>query len=207
MSHASTRVQGDIRVTVAVLSREESEAVFGTSLYDDGIQPIWIEIDNRSDRNYLLVHAGIDQMAYSPLEVSYQRHAGSRESISLRNHMRLWRTRYNYRGKDIYLGQISRDVGVKFNLRTITTHAIDPDIDYTRNSLMGDLAYSQALVKIGFVKGSQRSTMDETHYNLTPDPYYSDGLRAVMFFEGRPIPLDRIRLLDWEKTLFHEIKR
>jgi hypothetical protein len=122
----------------------------------------------------------------------------ARESIHLRNHMRLWRTRFNFRGKEVYLGQISRDVGVKLNWPTITTHAIDPDVDDTRDGLLGDLAYFQALHTVAYVTGSQVSSFEETHYNLTPDPYYSDGLRVVMFFEERPTSLDEIEILDWE---------
>ena len=120
----------------------------------------------------------------------------ARSSIHLRNHMRLWRTRYSYRGLEVYIGQISRDIGVKFNKRTFTTHVIDPDVDDTRDGLVGDLAYSQSLHAVGYVRGSQRSTLDDTHYNLTPDPYYSDGLRAVMLLDQRPVPLDEIVLLD-----------
>jgi hypothetical protein len=100
--------------------------------------------------------------------------------------MRLWRTPYNYRGDEVFVGQISRDIGVKFNKRIITTHAIDPDVDDTRGGLAADVAYSQALVKIAYFKSSQVSTMADTYYNLTPDPYLSDGLRVVLFFDERP---------------------
>jgi hypothetical protein len=122
----------------------------------------------------------------------------ARSSIHLRNHMRLWRTRYSYRSQEVFLGQISRDIGVKFNRRTFTTHVIDPDVDDTRDGLIGDLAYSQSLHATGYVTGSQRSTFEKTHYNLTPDPYYSDGLRAVMLLDQRPVPLNEIVILDWE---------
>jgi hypothetical protein len=381
MAHAQTQTDGDVTVTVAVPDRDETTALFGTSLYNDQIQPVWIGVDNQSDAQYVLMIAGVDSNAYSPLEAAYQRHSGSKEkklemdrffysmgfrnpiragqsksgfvftdrdegykavnidllgdedlktfsfvvkvrgivtdmdqvdfdnlyeswtdmkdmdqlrqilsslpccttnkrgdkpgdplnivligdpadifsalirsgwhqteithgasawktvksfafgtryryspisplyvfgrpqdlglqkarsSIHLRNHMRLWRTRYNYRGMHVYLGQISRDIGVKFNKRTITTHAIDPDVDDTRNNLIGDLAYSQSLASFGFVKGSQLSTLEDTHYNLTPDPYFSDGFRAVMIFDRQPRTLEQIDFLDWEKARLDE---
>jgi hypothetical protein len=31
------------------------------------------------------------------------------------------------------------------------------------------------------------------------DPYYTDGLRAVMFFEPRPNTLGDLDFLDWER--------
>ena len=382
-NHAETLTDGDVTVTVAIPNREETALLFGTSLYNDQIQPVWIEVDNRSDRNFILMKVGVDRMNFSPMEAAYQRHSGdrntraemdrffysmdfenpilgrtvtsgfvfanldeghkavnidlvgnnelktfsflvkvpglvtdaslvdfenlydnwidipserdlrdileslpcctrdkagekwgdplnifmighakdifsalirsgwhqtevtyvasiaktvrsflfgsryryspisplyvfgrpqdvglqkARSSISLRNHMRLWLTQHTYRGKPIFLGQISRDIGVKFNPRTFTTHVIDPDVDDTRDSLIGDLAYSQSMSQVGFVKGSQVSTPEDTHYNLTPDPYYSDGLRAVMFFEERPTGLEEIDLLPWETTRLHLVK-
>ena len=381
-THANTIKDGDLTVTVAVPNRENTEQIFGTSLYADNVQPVWIEVDNQSDSPYILIVAGVDRHGYSPLEASYQRHSGTKEtklemdkffhsmrfknpvgggqvasgfiftnldegakavnidllgnnelkslsfvikvdglltdssrvdfeglypefieiededslrevlssfpcctrnkkgnkngdplnvvfignyvdvfsalirsgwhqtevtygasawkttksflfgtsyryspisplyvfgrqqdvglqkarkSIHLRNHMRVWLTEYKYQDQHIFLGQISRDIGVKLNKRTITTHAIDPDIDDTRNSLIGDLAYSQSMSKFGFIEGSQVSTMEDTYYNLTPDPYYSDGNRVVMFFSPRRTTLDKIKILDWKGSYLHEI--
>lgn len=144
------------------------------------------------------------QYLYSPISPLYlygrSQDVGvqkARNSVSRRNHMRLWRAPYNFRGQDVYVGQISRDIGVKFQKRTITTHAIDPYVDHTRDGLMGDLAYSGGLSSVGYVSGSQISTEDDTHYNLTPDPYYSDGFRAVFFFSEAPVPLSDIDQLRW----------
>lgn len=121
----------------------------------------------------------------------------ARQSISRRNHMRLWRAPYNFQNQEVYVGQISRDIGVKFQKRTITTHAIDPYVDHTRDGLMGDLAYSEGLSGVAYVEGSRESTEDETYYNLTPDPYYSDGHRAVFFFSEVPVNLSEIDQLRW----------
>lgn len=83
---------------------------------------------------------------YSPISSLYvfgrsQDHAlqKARNSIIARNHMRLWLIPYKYKGQPIWLGQISRDIGVKFSKRTFLTHAIDPDVDETRYGLIGDL--------------------------------------------------------------------
>jgi hypothetical protein len=381
---AQRQIRDDVTVTVAVPTKEETRRLFGTSLYAEGIQPVWVSVDNRSTRSYIMIKAGIDDQYYSPLETAHQRRSGSKEkrlemqrffhslgfpnpaaaekvtsgfiftqvdegakainidlvgtghllsfafvvvvpglvtdvtqvdldalydeqvaledeaalretlaslpactanhkgtdwgdplnialvgtrqlifsalirrgwhqteivhrasllktvrsflfgtayryspisplyvfgraqdiglqkarnSIHLRNHMRLWRTRYSYQGLEVYLGQISRDIGVKLNKRTFTTHIIDPDVDETRDGLVGDLAYSQSLHAVGYVRGSQRSTPEETHYNLTPDPYYSDGLRAVMILDQRPVALDEIVILDWDSKAGREWSR
>lgn len=376
LTHARTETRQNLTVTVAVPTREETELLFGTSLYRERIQPVWIQVENGSSSDVVLLKASVDRELFSPLEAAYQRHSGpketraemdlffysmefpnpvrsgtvtsgfvftnldegfkpvtvelvnrdrvvsfsfvirvpglvvdaeqvdldtiydewieieseeelrdvlvslpccttnkdgskngdplnvvfigsrddifsalirsgwhstevtyaasawktiksflfgtrylyspisplyvfgrpqdvgaqkARQSIHLRNHMRIWRTPYLFQGQEVYLGQISRDIGVKFNKRTLTTHAIDPDVDHTRDSLIGDLAYSQTLHAVGFVTGSQVSTLKDTHYNLTPDPYYSDGMRAVMFFGEELISINEIEFLDWER--------
>ena len=124
----------------------------------------------------------------------------ARETIHERNHARFWLSPIRFQGKEVCVGQISRDIGVKFTLKspTISTHVIDPDIDEARRYLVEDLAYSQALHRIGFVKGVGASSKDEPQTNLIGDPWYSDGLRAVLFFEPRPYSLSELEVLDWE---------
>jgi hypothetical protein len=77
---------------------------------------------------------------------------------------------------------------------------IDPNVDESRRYLVEDLLYSQALNRIGFVKGVGASSKAEPGLNLMGDPYYTDGLRAVMFFEPRPYSLSQLEVLDWERV-------
>ena len=125
----------------------------------------------------------------------------SRGTIHQRNHMRMWLTPLRFRGKTVWLGQISRDIGVKLTLKfkTLSTHVIDPDVDEARRYLVEDLAYSQALARIGFVKGVGEAGKDAPRFNLAGDPYFTDGLRAVMFFEPRPHTLGDLDIIGyWE---------
>ena len=124
----------------------------------------------------------------------------ARSTIHERNHMRFWLSSIRFRGKNVYVGQISRDIGVKFTLKspTISTHVIDPDVDEARRYFVEDLAYSQALTRYGFVKGVGVVTREAPKMNLVGDPFYTDGLRVVLFFEPRPYSLSEIELLEWE---------
>jgi hypothetical protein len=124
----------------------------------------------------------------------------ARGTINERNHMRFWLSPIRFRGKKVFVGQISRDIGVKFTLKspTISTHIIDPDVDEARRYFIEDLAYSQALTRFGFVKGVGAVSKDAPKMNLVGDPYYTDGFRAVLFFESRPFTLSDIDRLDWE---------
>jgi hypothetical protein len=54
------------------------------------------------------------------------------------------------------------------------------------------------LAKVGFVKGVGLARPSEPRTNLTGDPYFTDGFRAVMILEQGPIALDQIRSLNWE---------
>jgi hypothetical protein len=100
----------------------------------------------------------------------------------------------------VWIGQISRDIGVKvsFKAPTITTHVIDPDIDESRVYLVQDMIYSHSLVAFGHCKGVGAATRDEPRHNLGVDPYFTDGLRAVMVFGSGTIPLEMIRNFGWE---------
>jgi hypothetical protein len=143
---------------------------------------------------------------YSPVSPLYafgrpQDMAGqkARGTIHLRNHARFWLTPIQFRGDRVWVGQISRDIGVRFILAfPPTTHKIDPDVDEVRNGLIQDLAYSQALAQFAYVKGVGAAPRDNPRENLTGDPYFTDGLRAVLFFEPRPRTLDEVQYLEWE---------
>ncbi len=151
---------------------------------------------------------------YSPVSPLYalgrcQDQAGqkARESIHQRNHLRLWLTPLEYQGRPVWLGQISRDIGVRWTLKTwnLTTHKIDPDVDEARQGLIQDLIYSQSLVRFGFVKGPTPAPAAEPHRNLTGDPYFTDGLRAVLLFERRPVALEEVQVFEWERPRGREV--
>jgi hypothetical protein len=55
-----TRAEGGLQVSIAVLSPEESTAVYGVPLADKKIQPVWVEVRNREDRSYFLLSPGLD---------------------------------------------------------------------------------------------------------------------------------------------------
>jgi hypothetical protein len=122
----------------------------------------------------------------------------ARENIHERNHLRLWMSRARYQGKAVWLGQISRDIGVRFTRKTITTHKIDPDVDETREFLLQDLAYSQSLAKFAYVGGVGEAPMDEPRGNLTGDPYFTDGYRLVLWVASKPVAIANIEVVNWD---------
>ena len=121
-----------------------------------------------------------------------------RESIHERNHLRLWLSPMRFEGKPVWVGQISRDIGVRFTTKTIVTHKIDPDVDETRDFLTQDLWYSQGLVKFAFVKGVGAAPISEPRGNLTGDRYFTDGLRVVLWLSSDPVALEDVEFVQWE---------
>jgi hypothetical protein len=106
----------------------------------------------------------------------------ARSSINERIHLRLWRTRAAFEGQPVWIGQCSRDIGVRYTLKTwnLTTHKIDPDVDEARDYVIDDLAAAGRVSRVGYVEGVGAAPPSAPRRNLTGDPYVTDGLRAVV---------------------------
>ncbi len=70
VDRAKSVTKDDITVTIAVLSAEETKAVFDTKLYKKKIQPIWVEITNGTDELLNFLPRSVDANYHSALEVA-----------------------------------------------------------------------------------------------------------------------------------------
>ena len=88
---SQSKVDGNIRVTVAVLSAEESRQLFGVNLAGKDIQPVWIRVQNADTIAYWLMSAGLDPDYFSPLEAAYAFHGtiGSSVNEKIDDHFRV----------------------------------------------------------------------------------------------------------------------
>ena len=153
---------------------------------------------------------------YSPVSPLYfsgrqQDMAGQkpRHTVHERNHLRLWLSPMRYADKPVWVGQISRDIGVRFTLKVWppVTHKIDPDIDDAMFALIEDLLYSQQLAKTGFVKGVGAAPRSNPRQNLTGDPYFTSGFRVVLLIDRRPFSFEDLQSFNWESPISDKIKR
>jgi hypothetical protein len=115
----------------------------------------------------------------------------ARQTINERLHLRLWLTPLRFEAQPVWVGQVSRDIGVRFTLKTwnLTTHKIDPDMDDARDYVLDYLVEGGRVAKVGYVGGAEAAPKATPRRNLTGDPYWTDGLRAVvMFSEVRTTP-------------------
>jgi hypothetical protein len=126
----------------------------------------------------------------------------ARPNIAQRNHMRFWLAPFTFRGKNVWVGQVSRDIGIKVTPKspTLTTHVIDPEVDLTREYLLHSLLAEGFVESFGFVAGARAATREAPARNLTDDPYFSDGLRLIVVLSPDPIPYERVRSLLWEES-------
>jgi len=114
-----------------------------------------------------------------------------RQTINQRLHLRLWFTPLRFQGKPVWIGQVSRDIGVQFTLRTwnLTTHKIDPDVDDARDYVLDDLMHHGRVAQVGYVRGVGAAPQTMPRQNLTGDSYFTDGLRTVAIFaDGKTEP-------------------
>jgi hypothetical protein len=112
-------------------------------------------------------------------DVALQR---SRRSINERLHLRLWLAPLRFRGRPVWVGQVSRDIGVRFTARAwnLTTHRIDPEVDEARDYVVEDLLEAGRVEAAGYVDGVGACDRTRPRRNLTGDPYFTDGRRAVV---------------------------
>ena len=97
----------------------------------------------------------------------------------------------------------SRDIGVRLTHQTwnLTAHKIGPDVDFDRAYLLQDLLMSGFVERYGYVDGVGAAPVSAPRTNLTGDPYYTDGLRAVVFLSNQTTPVGAIGRLPWEVPL------
>ncbi|MEH6586971.1 MAG: LssY C-terminal domain-containing protein [Halioglobus sp.] len=165
---------------------DETETIHGASLWKTAVSAL-------TGGRYRYSPVSALYVFDRPQDAALQR---ARGSINERNHMRVWMTALRFEGEPVWIGQISRDIGVRFTRKTITTHKIDPDVDETREFLLEDLAFSQAVKAFGYLGGVGSADYDEPRGNLTGDPYFTDGRRLLLWLSGEPMGLDEIEVMD-----------
>ena len=85
----------EVRVTVAVPTSKETEDLFGVNLAIKEIQPIWVRVENHSDKTYYFISAATDPNSFSPMEAAYKVHGSL--NITARKEMENYFRAMNFR--------------------------------------------------------------------------------------------------------------
>ena len=117
-----------------------------------------------------------------------------------RNQIRLWLTPLMYAGKQVWTASVTRDMGTRISLNRLWYQAqqTDPDVDETREYLIEDLVLSQAVEKIGYAGGGREATEADPAHNLQGEPWWSDGLRAVIVIGDGQTSWQDVGFFSWE---------
>jgi hypothetical protein len=177
----------------------------GSDLYHKLIRRGWDETESlekgtTSERRPSSTFAKAYRYApVSPLYL-YGRHQDAafrktRKTADERNHLRLWLSPIRYKGNPVWVGQISRDIKVRY---LPNTFRLEPLVDEARTYILQDLWFSQGLEKFGYVKGVGAASMSEPHLELEGAPYFTDGYRVVLWLSSRPVSFSDVEVVHWE---------
>ncbi len=125
----------------------------------------------------------------------------TRETARERNHLRIWLTPLRFQGQPVWIGQISRDIGLSYSLRSFLGHVVDPDVDEARDYLVHDLFQTQGMSRFGWVAGVGAAPPSAPRHMTDGTPFYTNGLRAVMEFGPTWTPFDQLQYFDWERAI------
>ncbi|HEY2020335.1 LssY C-terminal domain-containing protein [Paraburkholderia sp.] len=115
--------------------------------------------------------------------------------------IRGWLMPIRFQSQQVYVAQVGRPVGGRFTPHDAARITLHGNIDEARNLLIQDLMYSSGLAKLAFVSGVGAASPTHPRTTLDGVTYYTDGLRAVMFFTTRPHSLSDVDMLDWAPYL------
>ena len=192
--------EGDPANLVVIADFATIQTAFGTRW--DETETITFATSWKTAKAFLLG----SRYRYSPVSplFLYGRHQDfalqrTRHSINERLHLRLWLTPFQFGGRPVWVGQVSRDIGVRLTWRTwnLTTHRIDPDVDDARDYVIEDLLGAGHLERMGYVEGVEVSERAAPRRNLCSDPYVTDGHRAVLILTATKTTA---KFLGWHLT-------
>jgi len=154
-------------------------------------------------RNYRYTPVAPRYLFQRPQDVSVSRR--DRWVAAQPHVLRVWLTTIRFQDKPVWIGQVSSPLGGRFARVTEESkdEYIEPFVDEARNNLVQDIIYSQSLIKMGFVKGVGRVMASTPRKLPSGATYHTDGLRAVLLFEKRPVSLSEIEFFRWEQLVDH----
>ena len=107
-----------------------------------------------------------------------------------------------YGGKNVWMGQISHII----RRSALDKFKIGPDVDEARAYLFQDLWYAQAILKYGYIKGTDVATIAKPRQSLHDDDYFTDGLRIVIWVSSHPISFSEVQFVQWETPVVERRK-
>jgi hypothetical protein len=166
---AVSKTRGEITVSASVPGEEEAQAIFGIPIYDRGIQPVWLKIENNSETRVRFAPTGVDHDYFSPLEVAYMHRKGFTKEALRQMNQRFYRSALP---RQIPAGE-SRS-GYVFTHASPGTKAFNVDVFSGRE----DESFAFFVSVPGFVPDHQSVDFDKLYDRSQIHDYDLAGLRT-----------------------------
>jgi hypothetical protein len=158
------------------------------------LDDIGAAVTRRGYRRDLAAHGLKHQLFGRPPDLIVRKRAQAGAAATW---LRLWRAPIAYRKQAVFVAQAGRPVGGRL-AQGAHEARLHPDVDEVRNILLQDFLYSGGLERLGFVTGVGVVPTEQPRPLPDKARYYTDGLRAVLFFATRPLTFSDVEVLEWE---------
>jgi len=158
----------------------------------------WSETSYERDDNYL---NNTNYLFGRPPDAVFRKSRGKTKSTE-RNELSLWLAPMRTDGKAVWIAQIKHAIGRRYQINEIFFgSAQDPDVDDGRNFLLQNLWYSQTLEAVAYTKTGKVVPMEDPAVDFNDNPFFTDGVRIVMWLSGDPVALQDTRKMNWDVIL------
>jgi len=124
----------------------------------------------------------------------------SRGNTTERNELSLWLAPIRIDGELVWIGQIKHAIGRRFEIgEAFFGTALDPDVDDGRNFLLQNLWYSHSLLAFALSDTGVEVPPSQPVMDFNNNPFFTSGVRIVMWISGEPVALNDVRNLDWNQ--------
>jgi len=157
----------------------------------------WSETSYEKDDKYL---NKVNYLYGRPPDAVFRKSRG--KSAGDRNELSLWLAPLRADGKAVWIGQLKHAIGQRYKINEIFFGAAqDPDVDDGRNFLLQNLWYSQSLFAVAFTQTGKVIPMENPQLDFNNNPFFTDGMRIVMWLSGEPVALQEVRNLRWSEPM------
>jgi hypothetical protein len=154
----------------------------------------WSETSYEKDDNYL---NNSNYLFDRPPDAVFRK---SRGKTTERNELSLWLAPVRVDGEPVWFGQVRHAIGRRFDIGELFFGtALDPDIDDGRNYLLQNLWYNRSLLAFAYSDTLPVVPANDPATDFNGNPWFSDGVRIVMWVSGEPVSLNAVRNLLWLK--------
>ena len=168
----------------------------GRELLQALLRAEWNESIYERNQRYL---AATDYLFGRPPDAIFRKGRGGTTLAPNRNEMGIWLAPIRVDGVPVWMAQIKHAIGRRFDIgEMFLTVRLDPDVDDGRNFLLQNLWYSQSLKLFARSKSGQPVSQEKPMMDFKGSPFFTDGLRFVLWVSGEPVALDEGQTLDWD---------